>query len=288
MIRPDPEKAAAWRPAPRIVRYGARDAVLYALGLGLGADPLDRDELAFVYEAWGPKVLPTFVCALGHDFRGFQDGGAGLGDAPNVHGDETVEIHRPLAAEGELECRSRIAGLYDRGEGGHAILKVEDEAVDAATGESVATLRQTAVLVGAGGFGGEPPPPSRRVAMPDRAPDAVAERTVIGQAALLYRLSGDLYALHADPDFARAAGFDGPILHGLATYGIACHAVVAACCDRDPAGVRAFHGRFVSPVYPGDTLATEIWREGATAFHRTRCLERDAVVLDDGRAELRE
>ena len=287
MIRPDPGKVAAWRAAPRRVRYGAREAVLYALGLGLGADPLDRDELPFVYEGWGPKVLPTFATVVGHDFEWFRDGESGLGDAPNVHGDETVTLHRPLPAEGEVECRSRIVGLYDRGEGSHAILKVEDEVSDAATGEPVATLRQTGVLIGAGGFGGEPPPPPERATMPGRAPDAVVERAVAGQAALLYRLSGDLYELHADPAFAREAGFERPILHGLATYGMACHAVVAACCGHDPSRVRAFHGRFTAPVYPGDTLATEIWRDGATAFHRTRCLERDWVVLDDGRAELR-
>ena len=287
MIRPDPQKVAAFAIPEETRSYAASDALLYALGLGLGADPMDRDELPFVYEEWGPKVLPTFATVLGSDMHWLTDPAFGLGDAPNVHGDETLTLHAELGASGTLLSRSRIAGLYDRGEGSHGVMIVEEDLHDAATGALVATRRQTDVLIGAGGFGGEPPPRAERPVPPDRAPDHVVTRRVLPQAALLYRLSGDHYKLHVEPDYARSAGFDGPILHGLATYGMACHAVVAACCDHEPAAIARFYGRFTAPVYPGETLVSELWRDGDAVYFRVRVPERDAVVIDNGRADLR-
>jgi acyl dehydratase len=287
MILPDPAKIAAYAIPGNERSYTASDALLYALGLGLGSDPVDRDEHPFVYEEWGPKVLPTLATVLGEDFRWLEDPAFGVGDAPNVHGDETLILHAPLKPEGRLASQSRIAGLYDRGPGSHGILIFEEELRDAATGTLVATRRQTDVLIGAGGFGGEPPPPADRPAPPDRAPDHAVTRGTLAQAALLYRLSGDHYKLHVEPEYARSAGFNGPILHGLATYGLACHAVVATCCDHDPAAIARFFGRFTAPVYPGETLITELWREGSTIWFRVKALERDIVVIDNGRADLR-
>jgi len=287
MIRPDPERVAAYRIASRAVSWDHRDVTLYALGLGLGADPVNRDELPFVYEEWGQKVMPTFATIMAYREGWASDTGIGLGDAPNVHGDETVTLHRPFPSEATLRREARIAGLYDRGAGSHAILVVDTELSDDATGETIATLRQTDVLLGAGGFGGDPPPKPDRPAPPDRAPDAVVERAVMPQAALLYRLSGDHYELHAEPAFAREAGFDGPILHGLCTYGMACHAVIATCCDHDPDAVARFHGRFTAPVYPGEILTTELWRDGSAVHYRCRVASRNAAVIDNGRADLR-
>ncbi|MBC6440185.1 MAG: MaoC family dehydratase N-terminal domain-containing protein [Rhodospirillales bacterium] len=286
MIKPDPQKIAAYRSPARTVSYGARETVLHALGLGLGADPVNRDELAFVYEEWGPKVVPSFASIIGHDTAWFLDDDSGVGDAPNVHGDETITFHKPLASEGTVMCQSRFTGLYDWGEGRHAILTLEDTVADAASGDLLVTLKQTCVLLGAGGFGGEPPKRRERATAPDRVPDHIVTRSVMPQAALLYRLSGDTYELHTDPAFARDSGFDGPILHGLATYGMACYAVVASCCAHDPNGLAGFHGRFTVPVYPGETLETVIWQDGSDVLHRTRSIERDVVVLDHGKAEL--
>ncbi len=287
MIRPDPDKVAAFAIPGTERSYTASDALLYALGLGLGADPMDREELPFVYEEWGPKVLPTFATVLGDKLDWLTDPNLGLGDAPNVHGDETLILHAPLKPEGRLASQSRIAGLYDRGEGSHGLLIIEEELHDAATGTLVATRRQTDVLIGAGGFGGEPPPPSDRPAPPDRARDHRVTREVPAQAALLYRLSGDHYKLHVEPEYACSAGFDGPILHGLATYGLACHAVVASCCGHDPAAIARISGRFTAPVYPGETLSTELWHEGSTVWFRVKAQARDIVVIDNGRADLR-
>jgi acyl dehydratase len=284
----DPVKVAAYRIGPHAGSCTARDAVLYALGVGLGHDPVDREALAFVMEEWGPKVLPTFATVIGDPNQWLADPKLGIRDYPNVHGDETITLHAPIPAACRVTCQSRIAGLYDRGPGSHAILIVEEEMAEAETGRPLATLRQTDVLIGAGGFGGEPPPAQERPAMPEREPDHVASHPVAPQAALIYRLSGDHYALHVEPAFARAAGFDGPILHGLATYGIACHAVVAACCHHDPGRIARFHGRFTAPVYPGEALSTRIWRDGPIVRFETYATARNVVVLGNGRADLRD
>ena len=283
----DSAAVAAFDIPPFSGAYTAHDSVIYHLGLGLGHDPVDRDVLPFVYEPWGPKVLPSVVTVAGDPNHWLADSTLGLRDVPNVHGDQTIIIHAPLPADGSVTSRSRITGLYDKGAGSHAILTFEEEIVDAETGQALATQLQTDVLIGGGGFGGEPPPPSARVAMPERAPDAVRDHPVAPEAALIYRLSGDHYALHVEPEFARDAGFDGPILHGLATYGIACHAVVACCCDHAPERIVRFHGRFSAPVYPGETLRTSLWRDGSAVWFETRAVDRDIVVLANGRAELK-
>ncbi|MEM7122774.1 MAG: MaoC/PaaZ C-terminal domain-containing protein [Pseudomonadota bacterium] len=283
----DPGKVASFEIAPYERGHAADDSVLYHLGLGLGHDPVDRNVLPFVYQDWGPRVLPTFATVIGDSNHWLSDPALGLGAAPNVHGDETITLHAPIPAEGTIKGQSRVVGLYDRGSGSHAILVIEEEMVDADSGQALATLRQTDVLIGAGGFGGPPPPVPERAAMPDREPDAIHEQPVAAQAALIYRLSGDHYALHVEPKFARDAGFDGPILHGLATYGIACHAVVACCCDHEPERVQRFHGRFSAPVYPGDRLRTLIWRDGSAVWFETRAAGRDIVVLANGRADLK-
>jgi len=282
----DPARIAGYAIQPYAGRYTVKDAVLYSLGLGLGHDPVDRDVLPFVYEEWGPKVLPSFASVIGDANDFLHDPAFGVTGFPNVHGDQTITIHAPIPAAGRIASQTHIEGLYDRGAGSHGILVLIEDLKDADSGTLLATLRQTDVLIGAGGFGGPPPPAAERPAMPDRAPDAVRVQPVPGQAALLYRLSGDHYRLHVEPGYARDAGFDGPILHGLATYGVACHAIVAACCDHDPSRIARFHGRFTAPVYPGETLETQMWREGKTVFYRTRVIERDIIAIDNGRADL--
>jgi acyl dehydratase len=286
VTRLDAAQVAAYPIPPYAGSFAVRDAVLYALGLGLGHDPLDRDTLPFVYEEWGPKVLPSFASVIGDPNDFLHDPAFGVTGFPNVHGDQTITIHAPIPAAGRVTSQTRIEGLYDRGEGSHGILILVEDLKDADSGKLLATLRQTDVLIGAGGFGGPPPPAAERPAMPDRAPDALRLKPVAPQAALLYRLSGDYYRLHVEPAYARDAGFDGPILHGLATYGVACHAVVAAFCDHDPTRIARFHGRFTAPVYPGETLETAMWRDGSRILYRTRVVGRDVVVIDNGCADL--
>lgn len=274
--------------------YGARDVMLYALSIGLGADPLDERALPFVFEgaSGGLRVLPTFSAVLGYPGFWAKEPDSGLDWVRLVHGEQGLTIHRPLPAAGTVIGRSRISHLIDKGEGKGAIVvterRVEDEA-----GGLYATLRQVALCRGDGGFsrlhGGQPsdePLPALPATPEDRAPEFVDEQVTRPEAALLYRLLADDNPLHADPAVARAAGFERPILHGLATYALAGHALLRQCAGGDPTRLRTLDVRFAAPVYPGETLRTEIWRDGDTLQFRARVVERDKIVLSHGRATL--
>ena len=266
--------------------YTARDTILYALGFGLGADPLDAGQLAFVYED-GLRALPTMANILGYPGFWAREPDTGIDWRRLVHAEQSFVLHKPLPAAGRVMGHNRVSALYDKGPGKAALLCQERQVVDAATGEALATLNQITMLRGQGGFGGpagSPPPPHP---MPDRAADAVCDLPTLPQAALIYRLSGDDNPLHADPAVARAAGFARPILHGLCTMGIACHAVLRTLLGYDPAAVRGMRVRFTAPALPGETIRTEIWQDGAVVSFRSTALERGAVVLDAGRLDLR-
>lgn len=265
--------------------YSERDTILYALGLGLGTDPLDPRQLRFVYED-GLQALPTMGVVLAHP--GFWAGDPELDiDWPKMlHVGQGLTIHRPIPASGEVIGRSRIADVIDRGEGKGALLYYEREVVDAASEDLIATVRQTLLCRGNGGFEapGEAP---KAPELPKNAPDHQVKTHILPQAALLYRLSGDMNPLHADPAIAARAGFPQPILHGLATFGMAGYAVLNALCDGNPSAFCEFDVRFTAPVMPGETLITEIWDDGVDIAVRARVEEREAVVLDNGRVKLR-
>jgi len=162
----------------------------------------------------------------------------------------------------------------------------ERQVIDKASGALLATLKQTTFCRADGGFGGpqrEAPAPH---ALPERAPDITCDLPTRPEMALIYRLSGDVNPLHAEPEFAKAAGFPRPILHGLATFGVAGHALLKSLCGYDPARLAAMAGRFSAPVYPGETIRTEIWRDGKVASFRARVLERDVVAVNNGRADI--
>jgi acyl dehydratase len=152
-------------------------------------------------------------------------------------------------------------------------------------------VTQLLFLRGDGGFsaanGLSDPPPKSPPAVPDRPADYVVDLPTHAEAALIYRLSGDFNTLHVDPEIARAAGFNRPILHGLATLGIVGHALLKAVCDNDPAKLASLQVRFTSPVYPGETIRTEIWRENEQIRMRARAVERDVIVINNGLAYLR-
>jgi acyl dehydratase len=265
--------------------YTERDAILYALGLGLGQDPTRADEIAFVYEK-NLKVLPTFAVMLGYPGFWARDLETGIDWVKLVHGEQALNIHRPLAPRGTVTGKTRVVEVIDKGAGKGALVLSERQVVDKTSGALVATLRQTTFCRGDGGFGGPPreaPPPHP---LPERAPDLVCDLATRPETALIYRLSGDPNPLHVDPDVARAAGFPRPILHGLATFGIAGRALLRSLCDYDPARLRAMAGRFSAPVFPGETIRTEIWRDGAVASFRARVVERDIVAINNGRAEV--
>jgi acyl dehydratase len=265
--------------------YTEKDAMLYALGLGFGQDPTRADELAFVYEK-NLKVLPTFAVVLGYPGFWARDLDSGIDWVKLVAGEQALTIHRPLAPRGTVTGKTRVVDIIDKGADKGALVLSERKVVDKASGALVATLRQTTFCRGDGGFGGPPreaPPPHK---LPERAPDLICDLPTRPEAALVYRLSGDPNPLHADPDVAKAAGFPRPILHGLATFGIAGHALLRSLCDYDPARLTGLAGRFSAPVFPGETIRTEIWRDGAIASFRARVVERDIVAINNGRAEV--
>ena len=204
-----------------------------------------------------------------------------------LHGEQGFVLHRPIPAQGEVIGRSRIVEIVDKGKDRGALAFIERTITDAATGETIATLNSTSFLRGDGGFGGPTGPTPAPHKLPERAPDNVCDLATLPQQALIYRLSGDYNPLHADPEVATHAGFKQPILHGLCSLGVAGHAILKVACGYDPARLRSLKLRFSSPVYPGETIRTEMWIDGKDVSFRARVVERDIVVLDNGLATLR-
>lgn len=265
--------------------YTEKDVMLYALGVGLGHDPVDVRELAFVYEK-KLKVLPTFPVVLGFEPFLLRDIAAGVNFEMTVHGEEHLTLHRPLSTSGTIVARHRIHDVIDKGPGKGALLLMERALFDNATGEPVATMRETVFCRADGGFSDTTRPSPPVHAIPERAPDLVCDLPTRPEMALIYRLSADVNPLHADPDVARAAGFPRPILQGLGSFGVAGHAILRSICDYDPARLKSIAGRFSAPVFPGETIRTEIWRDGDIVSFRARVVERDAVAINNGRAEV--
>ena len=265
--------------------FGPKDCILYALGLGLGQDPMNADELAFVYEK-NLKALPTFALVQGYSPYWLRNPDSGVNWTKVVHGEQGLTLHKTVKTQGTVIGRTRIVEVIDKGEGKGALVYSERQVTDKASGELLATLKQTTFCRGDGGFGGPPREAPAPHPLPERAPDLVCDLPTRPEMALIYRLSGDVNPLHAEPEFAKAAGFPRPILHGLATFGVAGHALLKSLCGYDPARLAAMTGRFSAPVYPGETIRTEIWRDGKVASFRARVLERDVVAVNNGRADI--
>lgn len=265
--------------------YSVRDSQLYALAVGLGADPADTRQLSFVYEQ-NPQALPMQAVVLGYPGFWMKDPATGVDWVHLVHAEQGLRLHRPLPAAGEVIGHTQVVGINDKGPGKGAIVYSQRTLHDAQSGELIATLDSSTFCRGDGGCGGADTPPMRLVPTPEREPDAVCELPTLPQQALLYRQCGDFNPLHADPDVARAAGFERPILHGLCTFAVAGHALLRTVCDYDPARLTELQVRFSAPLYPGETLRTEIWREAGAVAFRTLVVERNVVVLSHGRAQI--
>jgi acyl dehydratase len=281
----DGHKLKSWPFQDVVQPYGAKECILYALGLGLGADPLDPQQLRFVYED-GLTMLPTMPVVLATPGFWLRDANAGIDWRTVLHGEQGLTIHRSLPATGTVIGRTSIEQIVDKGPGKAAILYTRRELYDQGSGALLCSLWSSGVCRGAGGFGG--PSEWTRVPhpTPDRQPDLSCDLPTLPQAALIYRLSGDYNPLHADPAVAAAAGFDRPILHGLCTYGVAGYAILKTLCAYDAGRLRRLDVRFSAPVYPGETVRTEIWNDGiGRASFRALVLERDIVVLSNGLAE---
>jgi acyl dehydratase len=239
--------------------FTRRDTILYALGVGIGCDPLDPERLRFVYEQ-DLVALPTMAVTLAYPGYWYRDLDTGLDHQRTVHASESITIHATLPVEGTVVARPRVIDVVDKGRERGALVVSERDILDAASGRRLATVRQTAMCRGDGGFSREPRKGERPAPLPDRAPDRSLTLPTSPQAALIYRLSGDPNPLHIDPEFARAAGFPSPVLHGLATMGLICHAAVRLALDGAPERLRTMNCRFTAPVYPGDAIGCSFWR----------------------------
>jgi acyl dehydratase len=262
--------------------YSKQDTILYALGAGAGGDPVDPNELRLVYEE-GVEALPTLASVLGYPGLWLRDPETGVDWRGMVHAEQGITLERPLPPEGVVRARTRVEEIIDKGEGRGALIYVSRELRDAGTDEVLGTVTATSFCRRDGGFGG----PARRQpephAIPERPPDLVATMTTLPQAALIYRLSGDFNPIHVDPAVAREAGFERPILHGLCTYAVAARSLIASLCDGDPTLLRRLQARFTSPVFPGESLRTEIWRQGEDeAAYRVTVVEREAIAINNG------
>ena len=282
----DPQRILNWPFRPVEQTYTERDTILYALGCGLGHDPLDEDQLRFVFEEPELLALPSMAAVLSPPGFWARHPEAGIDWVRILHGEQAMAIHRPLPAAATVAATAKVTDIVDKGPDKGALLFVERTVRDVETGEDLATLRSTTFARGDGGCGGTTQTAPAPHPIPDRAPDLTCDLPTAPNSALIYRLSGDPNPLHASPPVARAAGFDRPILHGLCSWGIAGHAILKSCCGYDPGRVRAMALRFSAPVYPGETIRTEMWRDGDIVSFRARVAERDVMVLNNGRAEI--
>ncbi|MGH3596439.1 MAG: MaoC/PaaZ C-terminal domain-containing protein [Mycobacterium sp.] len=254
---------------------------LYNLALGAGADPMDPRELSYVIDRH-PQVLPTFGCVAA-SFNEIEPPkvswpGVEIDLAKILHASEQVSVPAPLPPSGSARAASRIVEVWDKGKAAVVVLETSVTGTD---GTPLWTQRRSIFARGEGGFGGERGP-STSVAPPDRVPDAELDIPVLPQQALLYRLCGDRNPLHSDPEFAAAAGFPRPILHGLCTYGMTCKAIVDALLDGDAGAVGSYTTRFAGVAFPGETLQAQLWRESDRMLGRVVAPSRDhATVLSD-------
>jgi acyl dehydratase len=279
----DPHKLLNWKFGEIEHSYTEKDTILYALGLGCGSDPDDGDDLKFVYER-GLVALPTMAVVLAYPGNWLESKESTADYSKVLHGEQYLTLHRPIPPAGTVVGKGRIVDLLDKGKEKGAVLYAERTIVDKKSGDPIATMTSAAMLRGDGGFGGKPGPQPAPHKIPDGLPATSVDIRTHPNSALIYRLSGDRNPLHADPKAAAKGGFKTPILHGLCTYGVAGRALVKACCGGDPARLRSMQVRFSAPVFPGETIRTEMWPNGSQISFRARVVERDVVVLNNGLA----
>ncbi|MDB5428905.1 MAG: putative MaoC-like dehydratase [Caulobacter sp.] len=271
-----------WPHEEQRQRYSKNQTILYALGVG--ANLIDDAADANLPYVWEEQLVavPTMAAVLALEPFWISDPRTGVTWSQMLHGEQSMVWHSPLPASGEVIGLTVVEEIFDKGEGRGAIMVLRQELRSAADDTPIVTNRARVFLRADGGFGGRSDAPAPHV-LPDRAPDFVDEQTTRPEQALIYRLSGDWIPLHVDPAFARNAGFKGPILHGMATFGFACLGVLRHVCGDEPARLKQLDARFSSPVYPGERIRTEIWREGPgeAGF---RCLVEGRVVLNNGYA----
>ena len=282
------DRVVARRFAPIHQSYDWRDSALYALGLGMGDDPLDEDELAYVYEGRDQRAVPSMSVTLGWPPLWIAEPETGIAWTKALHGEQRLTLHRPLPVCGSIRADHRVSAVEDKGPMRGALVYFDTELFDAASGGRLASLRATEFLRGDGGCGnyGPPPGPITPIAR-DARPDASITYRTQRQAALLYRLvSRDYMPIHADPAVARDAGFERPISHGLNTLGLACRAILKRRAPGRPERISTLAARFVAPAFPGDTIRIDMFEQGDAIRFRAWATERCAMVIDRGECRL--
>jgi len=266
--------------------YTDREVMLYAYGIGMGADPMDEKELQFVNEAATTpralKVVPTFASVAAW---GATPGEMNLNRVMVVDGEREITFHRPLAVAAKLLVDSRVLAVFDKGKEKGAVIR-HQTLLKNEQGEPLATLVASRFARGDGGFGGTSEGQPEPHQVPSRAPDKSIDISTRADQALIYRLCGDRNPLHSDPEFARRAGFPRPILHGMCTFGITCRGILQTYADYDPTAFRQHAARFSAPVYPGETVTLDTWKDGNVISFEARVKARNAIVIKSGKTVL--
>ena len=266
--------------------YTDRDVMLYAYGIGMGADPMDEKELSFVNEAYFTarpvKVVPTFASVAAW---GSGPGEMNLNRLLVVDGERDITFHKPMPVAAKITADSKVLQVYDKGKDKGVVIS-NTTVLKNEKGEELATLLLSRFARGDGGFGGPALEQPKAHEMPKRAPDQTVDIPTRPDQALIYRLCGDRNPLHSDPEFAKRGGFPKPILHGMCTYGITCRGVLQTYADYDPAAFRQHAVRFSSPVYPGETVSMDLWKDGNVVSFEAKVKDRGVTVIKSGRTVL--
>lgn len=276
------EQLVAMKNLGQRYSYGDREAMLYAYAIGMGADPLDEKELAFVNEATATgrplMVVPTFASVAAW---GARPGEMNLNRVMVVDGERDITFHRPLATAADITADSSVLAVFDKGKDKGAVI-LHQTVLKSAGGEPLATVVASVFARSDGGFGGPSRGQPEPHQIPTRAPDLTHDISTRPDQALIYRLCGDRNPLHSDPEFAKRAGFPRPILHGMCTYGITCRGILQTYADYDPTAFKRHAARFSSPVYPGETVTLELWRDGDVISFEAKVKARGATVVKNG------
>lgn len=283
IIMPSYEQMVCLQAKDVPTSYTLRDTLLYALSVGMGRDPVNRDELLYLYEGYALRTVPSQAVTVA-----VQDliWNTGIDVPKCLHGEQKLTLHRQLPLAANLLADHRVVEVYDRGPGKGSIIETESKVRLAADGQPLFDVSSRIVARGDDGMGSATARPSAPHPIPARKPDLVRVAETRPDQALLYRLTGDMNLVHIDPDLAQSVGFRVPILQGSCTYGFVCRDVLAGVCKYDNSLMKTFGARFTSVVYPGEHIETQMWMDGDIVSFRSRALERDVVVLDHGKCTL--
>ncbi len=281
------EKIKNWPFEDIIHTYQSRDTILYALGIGLGEDNLDQSELNFLYEnSDNFSVLPTMASVIGHSSDWLKNPATGINYPLVLHGEQNIIWHDTIPTKGSIKVETKVIGVSDKGPIKGALIYTQKTLTEATSGLLLATTRSTTIARGNGGYNGPSDPPFQVNEVPKGPPDKKCDITINPRAAIIYRLSGDYNPLHISPSAAKVSGFNKPIIHGLCSFGVAGHVILKTCCSYETNRMKELGLRFSAPIFPGETIRTEIWENGEILYFRSISLDRNKIVLDNGYARI--